>query len=298
MENLTKLINPIWEGGMMSSVDDKLWDFEYLGLPKLWDKYGVKGEGVNVYVIDTGISRHKAYANNYRMYSFVGDGNPLDRNGHGSWCCGKIFAQDVGIAPYCSMTSLKALSDEGSGAYKWISDSLEFILREDKAHIVSMSLGGGWKDKTQEKLINTLRDRGVIVLAAAGNEDTSELSYPAAFDGALAVAAHDKNNKRAYFSNYGDHIIVSAPGVACYSTYLDSYRKLAGTSMATPTVAGLMALGASLLLKNNPKIDRHVMQKMLVKALVDTAMDLGVEGKDPFYGFGGLNGEKFMDYLK
>lgn len=298
MDTLTKLINPIWQSDVLSSVDDKLWDFEYLSLPKLWDKHGVKGEGVNVYVIDTGISRHKAYANNYRMYSFVGDNNPLDANGHGSWCCGKIFAQDVGIAPFCSMVSLKALNDQGSGAYKWINDSLEFVLREDKAHIVSMSLGGFYNDKTQNQLIKDLRDRGVVVLAAAGNENTSELSYPAACEGALAVAAHDKYNERAYFSNYGDHVVVSAPGVACYSTYLDSYRKLAGTSMATPTVAGLMALGASLLLKHNPTIDRHAMQKRLVKALIDTAMDLGEAGKDDFYGFGGLDGEKFMDHLK
>ncbi len=290
-------INPIWDNSVLASIDDALWDFKYLNLPELWAKYDIHGEGINTYVIDTGISNHHAFSADCKKYTFVNDNNPLDANGHGSWCCGKIAAKGVGIAPKCHITSLKGLSDGGSGMHDWINNALSFVLNEPNPHIINMSLGGYWRDSKQEKIINALHDRGVIIVAAAGNESTSDLSYPAAFDNVLAIAALDAQNERAYFSNYGDHIVVAAPGVSCYSVYKEQYRRLAGTSMASPIVAGLLTLGASLAIKKCPDMDKKLLKNILISALIETAIDLGTEGKDPFYGFGGLNGDKFMGHI-
>ncbi len=293
-----KFIHPIWDSVTIASIHEPLWDFEYLKLPKLWADFGVEGEGVNVYVIDTGMPEHHAFKHTpHKMYSFINDKNPIDGNGHGSWCCGKISANGVGIAPKCNMTSLKGLDDEGMGYNTWINNALKFVLKEPNPHIVNMSLGGYRRDPYQEKIIDELYKKGVIVVAAAGNEDTDELSYPAAYDSALAVAAMDSRRERANFSNYGKHIVVSAPGVSCYSTYKKDYRKLAGTSMAAPTVAGLLTLGASLLLKKYPGINTVVLRDHLTKAITDTAIDLGDKGKDQYYGFGGINAEEFMKKL-
>lgn len=291
-------INPAWDGPVCRSLpaDSELWDFRYLELPKLWAKYGVRGEGVNVYVIDSGISEHHSFGRlkGLRRLSFTGDGNPGDGNGHGSWCCGKIAAAGVGIVPGCNLASLKALDSWGRGRSAWVEDALEFICSEPDPHIVNMSLGSSSSSARQKRLVDRLHGRGCTVVAAAGNSNTSRPSYPAAYESALAVAAIDCRGDRAEFSNYGRHIVVAAPGVSCYSVFKTGFRRLRGTSMAAPSVAGLLALGASFLLKHKSGMDRRSMRDILVGSLAESAFDLGREGRDEFYGFGGINGNGFM----
>lgn len=296
-------VNPIWDGPEVQglSVNDTLWDFDLLKIPSIWSKYGVQGEKVNVYVIDSGCDpNHFAFAHSpIKSYSFLGTNNsPMDGNGHGTWCCGKIGAQGVGIAPKSRVTSLRTLDDNGSGYTRYSTNALRWIASQPDPHIVNMSLGSTHYSPAQQEICRELRDRGVLIVAAAGNENTQQNSYPAAYDGVMAVAAMDKYDQRAWFSNYGEHVAVAAPGVSCYSTYLSrNYRKLQGTSMASPTVAGLLTLGASLLLKKNPSIGRAVMRTLLVETLKETAMDLGQPGKDLYYGYGGIQGHKFMEKL-
>jgi len=295
-------LSPEWDGPEIETLseNDTLWDFDQLKIPELWAKYGVSGEKVNVYVIDSGCAHHFAFAASpVARHSFLNRNNdPGDGNGHGTWVCGKIGAQGVGLAPKCKMTSLRALDSNGSGYTYYTTNALKWIAQQPDPHIVNMSLGSTHYSKEQAELCRELADRGVLLVAAAGNENTIQDSYPAAYDGVLAVAATDVNDNRAWFSNYGDHIAVAAPGVSCYATYLnETYRKLQGTSMASPTVAGLLALGASLVLKKNPSIDRKDMQKLLTETLKETAEDLGTTGKDDYYGYGGIQGDKFMEKL-
>jgi len=287
-------IKPVWgmEASMLSS--DPLWDFEQLRVPYLWGKYGVRGEGVNAFVIDSGVAAHHSMSKVEGLSFLDDDSSPVDGNGHGTWCCGKIGANGVGIAPKCRLVSLRALDSDGSGYTYYTTDALRWISKQKAPHIVNMSLGSSFRSQAQASICKELWDRGCIVVAAAGNENTSDLSYPAAYEGVLAVAAINEASNRAWFSNYGKHIAVSAPGVSCYSTYLNgSYRKLQGTSMASPTVAGLLALGYSYLLKNQSWSPIKI-RDTLVKALTETAIDLGNKGKDDLYGYGGIDGERFM----
>ena len=296
-------INPMWEGEPSSalSVDETLWDFDQLKIPSLWAKYGVMGENVNAYVIDSGVDLdHSLFAHSpVEHLSFLGsDTDPKDYNGHGTWCCGKIGANGVGIAPKCKMTSLRTLDARGSGYNHYSTSALNYINSQPDPHIVNMSLGSFYYSASQDAICKELYDRGCIVVAAAGNENTERLSYPAGYDSVMAVAAIDSGSKRAWFSNYGKHIVVSAPGVSCYSTYLNGqFRKLQGTSMASPTAAGLLTLGASYILKCNPDIERVTMRDILIESLTKTAIDLGAEGQDNFYGFGGIQGDKFMEEI-
>jgi len=303
-DNATMSCDPNWDGPPVKnmSIGDVLWDFDQLKVPLLWSQYGVRGENVNAYVIDSGCNtKHHSFAHHSRVkaHSFIrGNPDPEDGNGHGTWCCGKIAGQGVGIAPRCNLTSLRSLDDNGSGYSYYTTAALEYIKSEPDPHIVNMSLGSFSSSEASAKACKDLYDRGCLVIAAAGNEDTSRNSYPAAYDGVLAVAAYDIGQDRAWFSNYGDHIAIAAPGVSCYSTHLGSdFRRLQGTSMASPTVAGLLTLGASYLLKKNPSIGRATMRDILIKALQTSAIDLGKVGKDQYYGYGGLNGQGFMAEL-
>lgn len=295
-------INPIWDGGTskVASVNSNLWGLDQMGITKIWTKYITRGVGANVYVIDSGVhaNHHQFLHRGVRHLSFVDGKDGLDENGHGTWVCGRIGAMGVGIAPECNLHSLRSLDKDGSGYIHWTTEALEHVFEQGDAHIVNLSLGTSHYDSKQSVICQRLYDQGVIVVAAAGNENTNAPSYPAAYDGVLAVAAFDKNEDRAWFSNFGQHVEISAPGVSVYGAYLNrTFRRLSGTSMAAPTVAGLLALGVSYV-KSRGSVSKVDLRDMIVDSLLETAKDLGESGKDDFYGHGAIDGIRFMETLK
>ena len=130
-------------------------------------------------------------------------------------------------------------------------------------------------------------NRGVVVVAAAGNTGRNTYHYPAAHRNAIAVAATDANDNRAGFSTYGDFVDVAAPGSGIYSTLTSGgYGYMSGTSMAAPHVAGLAALLFSL----NPRLTNAQ-----VRALIETNVDdLGIVGWDAYFGSGRINARKSL----
>ena len=304
-------INPVWDTNKFHnsqkfqkfhilSDSDIHWDFEQLKIKSIWEKYKVQGENVNVFVIDTGIdASHKAFKDT-KIYakSFIENESPMiDVHGHGTWCCGKIVGKDVGISPNCILFSAKVMDANGEGSDEDINNALSWAL-DNSPHVVSMSIGGYNRDKTQENLCNKIFAKGGIIVAAAGNDNTGEKSYPAAFKNVLAVTAVDKDTSNAYFSNYGQHIAVAAPGVSCYSTMPNNkYSEMSGTSMATPIVAGLISLGISYIFKKK-KVYGVSERDLIIKALEESAVDLGEPGFDIYYGHGGVNGLAFMEYIQ
>lgn len=296
-------ISPIWEGAAVPKVDGTLYDFEYLHLLKLWTQYGIRGQGVNVYVIDSGVdTSHPSFIHHGSSLvsaSFLGgQTSGVDGNGHGTWVCGKIGGQGIGIAPRCKLHSLRTLDDAGTGSAEFTTAALKWVLKQEDAHLVNMSLGSFQPSAEQEKILDQLRKAGVLVVAAAGNANTNQPFYPAYYEGLLAVSAIDRREVKAEFSNYGGHIDISAPGVACYGPYLKgTFRKLSGTSMATPIVTGLLTLGLSYLKIRHPDMARIDLRDAALQALLSSAKDLGPAGRDVFFGFGGLNGPAFFDLL-
>lgn len=184
-------------------------------------------------------------------------GNPFDDNGHGTHCAGTIGgvgnngAGVVGVNWNVKMMGLKFLSATGSGSLSAAIEAINYMVdmkhRGVNIRVSSNSWGGGSYSQSLATAIKRATDAGIVFVAAAGNEannNDQSPSYPADYDGVVSVAAVDQNRNLASFSNYGvNNVDIAAPGVAIYSTYPNGrYASLSGTSMATPHVAGAMAL--------------------------------------------------------
>ncbi len=230
------------------------------------------------------------------------DDDPADFNGHGTHCAGIVAADEnngvgvAGICPDCSVMPLRAgfsiyhpfYGNTGLLDTMAVVRSIEYA-DANGAHVISMSFGGSFASETEKLALDAAYANGMILIAAAGNSNSSSESYPAAFDSVLSVAATDQNDNRASFSNYGDWVDVSAPGVAILSTVptqatlgnASGYASLSGTSMACPYVAGL----AGLVLSTDPQLSRDAVRDRLIYS----SDDLGNAGKDDSFGWGRVN---------
>jgi subtilisin family serine protease len=248
---------------------------------------------VTVAVIDSGIAEHHALDVADRR-NFSSDGEPLDTLGHGTHVAGIIGARRgaaKGIAPGCTLLSLKALGHSGMGSNDAVADAVAFAT-EAKADIICMSLGSASANARVHAAIQAAHAQGVIVVCAAGN-DGGAVDFPAAFPETIAVGAVDRNGVACEFSCRGKEIIVAAPGHDITSTWLsDGYATISGTSMAAPFVAGTLALYVSACKKAGQKVThRHV-----VDALSSTCRDVGATGRDDVYGWGLLDPHQLLNY--
>ncbi len=208
--------------------------------------------GVVIAIIDTGVDTGHSdlAAKLVPGYDFVNnDSNPNDDNGHGTHCAGIAAAltnNAVGIAGVdwnARIMGVKVLGASGSGSFSAIANGITWAA-DNGADVISLSLGGSSGSSTLENAVNYAAGRNVVIVAAAGNSNTSALSYPAAYAATIAVGSTDQNDARSSFSNFGaSWVDVAAPGTSILSTYPSNrYATLSGTSMATPAVAGLAGL--------------------------------------------------------
>lgn len=246
------------------------WGVDRIDAELAWS--AATGAGVNVAVVDTGIdSSHPDLIVNYAGGTNIisPSKSPMDDNGHGTHVAGIIAAADnnigvVGVAPQASLYAVKVLNRSGMG---WTSDIIEGVewcwqthFDEDSTNdidIVNMSLGGGSYSQNFQDACNNAWAAGVILVAAAGNDGANVVSYPAAYGNVVAVSATDSLDHLASWSNYGDGLDIAAPGVSIKSTYKGGgYATLSGTSMASPHVAGTLALVVQLGYSGNAAISR------------------------------------------
>jgi thermitase len=234
-----------------------------LEMPDAWDKTTGRPEIV-IAVLDTGINlahpdlsagiwtnpaeipgngwddEGNGFTDDVHGWDFAGDDNlPDDDHGHGTHVAGIAAARisnATGIAGMAGSATLMPVDvfRGGIGAY---ADLIQAILyaADNGAHVINMSLGATSYSRGEEAAVDYAWERGVVVVAAAGNSGANIVSYPAAHANAIAVAATDSLDNRAGFSTWGDFVDVAAPGVSVWSTYPGGYRYLSGTSMARPT---------------------------------------------------------------
>ncbi len=207
--------------------------------------YHATAPAVRAYVIDTGIAtRHPDFEGRAsNVYDALG-GNGQDCNGHGTHVAGTIGGQRYGLAKDARLRGVRVLGCNGSGSTSGIVAAVDWVRRNAiKPAVANLSLGGGYSS-TLNTAVTNLASAGVSVAVAAGNENANACNVsPASASGVITVAASDRTDTRASFSNYGSCVEIYAPGVGVTSTWLNSGTKtISGTSMASPHVAGVMAL--------------------------------------------------------
>ncbi|WP_020384841.1 S8 family peptidase [Kribbella catacumbae] len=206
-------------------------------------------DNVNVYVIDTGIyAAHKDFGDRASVGTdTVGDGqNGVDCMGHGSHVAGTIAGTNFGLAKGAKIFGVRVLDCNGSGSTESVVAGIEWVTANaKKPAVANMSLGGG-ADAALDAAVKASIDKGITYAVAAGNDSSDACGgSPAKEPAAITVGATDDKDAKANFSNWGKCVDLFAPGVDVESvgiTSPDSTAKMSGTSMATPHVAGGIAL--------------------------------------------------------
>ncbi len=249
----------------------------------------VGNSNIIVAIVDTGIDfDHPDLIANVDTsidWDFVNnDNNAQDDHGHGTHVAGTVAADihnRVGVAGLQQITlmAVKGLNSAGFGNDSNLANAIIYAV-DNGARVINCSWGGYQFSNTIRNAVDYAFSRGVLVVAAAGNDGISSPHYPSSYSKALGVAALDDCNNRATWSNWGSsNVYLSAPGGSIVSTYWNNtYAYLSGTSMAAPHVSGVAALYFSY----NPNwqlLD-------VVYHMFRNADDLGDPGRDSFYGYG------------
>jgi hypothetical protein len=240
-----------------------------------------KGENVRVAVIDTTIDMRHPVLAGVVVENFDAMGALDKPHAHGTGIAGVIAAHGrlTGVAPSVKILGIAAFASLGSKGSSWnILNGIEKA-GTSGAQVVNMSFAGPADPEMHAKIV-ALRQRGAVVIAAAGNAGpNAKPLYPGAFPEVIAVTATDADDKVFAQANRGTHIAVAAPGVAILAAAPeDSYRMQSGTSFAAAQVSGV----AALMIERNRNLDAAAIRRILMTS----ARDLGKPGHDEQYGSG------------
>ncbi len=282
------------------------WNFPQVQAEQVWNS--TTGAGVIVAVLDTGLraDHAEAPANIVVGYNGLdGSSNTVDDNGHGTHVTGTIAQRTnnatgtAGLAYNATIMPVKVCDAGGSCPISAQIDGINFAVANG-AKVINMSLGGSTNSAARATAISDAEAAGVTVVAAMGNTGNGSIRYPAANDGVIAVGATRFDQARSYYSTFGNHIWVTAPGgdttvdqngdgygdgvlqltlgSTCGNPDVFAYCFLQGTSMATPHVTATVAL----LKAAAPSLTESQIRTILR----DSAKDLGPAGWDAEYGHG------------
>lgn len=270
------------------------WNLPQIAAEQGW-KWNKGSQDIVVAVVDTGVqSDHPDLQGRLVKGVNIVDSSkaPEDDVGHGTHVAGIIAAKVnnregvAGMTWFTKIMPVKALDSSGAGSTYAVAQGVIWAA-DHGAKIINMSLGNYAEAQFLHDAIQYARNKGALVVAASGNDNTDRPGYPAAYPEVLAVSATDPGGGKAEYSNYGGYIDVAAPGTSIASTYPGSrYASLSGTSMACPHVAAL----ASLVWAANPGLTNAEVMDLLRR----TAHDLGDKGKDDIYGYGQIDAQNAL----
>jgi len=272
--------------------------------PEAWDIHTGSSE-IIVAVVDTGVDyNHRDLqgnmwtdSNGYYGYDFFNDdNNPMDDHGHGTHCAGIIAADGnngFDIAGVCWNAKIMAVKfmGESAGGYETGAVNAIYYAVDNGADVISNSWSGDDYSETLEQAVAYAYSQGVIVVAGAGNKNSSSPVYPAHYDHVISVAATDSDDQRAictlpnWASNYGPLVDIAAPGVDILSlrvdgtssgTVYDDYTTImSGTSAACPHVSGACAL----MLSRYPEIELDELDQHLLESTDAISSEICASGR-------------------
>ena len=261
------------------------------------------GAGMVVAVLDTGISQdHPAFAGRLLPGWDMVDDDPIpnDEPGGAGWGHGTHVAGIVAhVAPEAQILPVRVLDPQGRGDTFVVAYAIEWAVNQG-ADVINMSLGTAFHSQVLSETVSWATDQGVVIVAAAGNLNSTQPQYPAHYPQVVSVTGVDEENRKAPFANYGEGWIdIAAPSVGITSTIVgpqgNGYASWSGTSMATAFVSGAAALGRQkfpnmsvggleqrleVTAQNIDNVNPDYKQK-LGKGLLDVSALLGVSSQPP-----------------
>ena len=276
---------------------DSQWALPKIEAPLAWQTT-TGSTNVTVAVIDTGydLSHPDRPVNLIAGPTYVsapdpscppeGVNGPQDDQGHGTHVGGIVAAAFddgigvAGLAPGVTVLIVKAADCTGNLADSDVATAITYAT-DAGARVINMSFGGPTYSDVLNQGVQYAWSRGVVLVAAAGNQGSSAPFYPAWLPNVMAVSATDQNDAIAWFSNVGPDIAVAAPGVDVLSTYPGGYQSLSGTSMAAPHVSAVAGLILSA--------DGSFRNDQVVAAIERGAIGMGPGCPNQTYGYGRLD---------
>lgn len=286
------------------------WNHADLGWDRIWTNPGeVPGNGID----DDG----NGYVDDLIGWDFFArSNNPWDYDGHGTFIAGMIAAKSnngigiSGASPHARIMVVKAVNNFGKTRASFVAQGIKYAV-DNGARVINLSVGGNNFTDIERAALDYAEEKGVLVVAAAGNEAADIADYaPAGYPTVLAVGSSDRADKRANFSNYGAAIDLVAPGLDILSlrarrtdTMLNiagegytpgknvvgadrRYYWASGTSFSAP----LVTAAASLLLAKNPALKARDLRRILTYS----ARDVDAPGVDQYTGYGLLDAAAAM----
>jgi thermitase len=288
-------VEPVYVRRAAAVPNDTAYAFQW-ALPKIqadlaWDRWEPKSQ-ITIAILDTGVdlthpdlagvlvrNAQGTVVNFNALTNSTVPGAANDDNGHGTHCAGIAAARInnvLGIAgvvgwnpsipasdSYVSILPVKVLDHNAYGNDADVAEGILWAV-DQGARVINLSLGGEAASTTLANATDYARERGCVVVAAAGNDGVSKRFYPAANTGVISVGATDSSDVLAAFSNWGSWVKVAAPGSLIYSTYPGgTYATISGTSMAAPHVAG----EAAAIFSQNPGLTSTQVEEIILTSV-------------------------------
>jgi len=251
------------------------------------------GAGVKIAVIDSGIIPHPALPGLRKSIAITPFSADLTRtNGHGTAVASLIASNDpaaMGLAPAAELISIRVGDDSGKADSFALAAGILAALDEG-VQLINISMGTSEDNPLIEQAVLLAQAQDVLIIAAAGNSEQADASYPAAYPSVISVGAVDARGSHLDFSNFGTYLTLTAPGYALRAAHPGGgFTTFSGTSASTPIVTGAIAATMS------SGIGIQMSARQAIAILMSQADDAGIPGPDTEYGVGILNMARVMN---